>query len=157
MQRAPATSLHLTRKLLCADFEDILYKSTNMARQGPVRDDLPIQVKDELRTMLRFEYDLYNHFLAKLHRQLKKEDIDVRQGLQARMMAHLMEEKKCRKILQKCSKRRCYFCIGINPNTKVIRCKAFISGTIYYFLQKEFQKCVMRRGQKIRNQRKLIK
>jgi len=131
------------RKLLCGSFEDIVYALTNTSkveRPDMVRESLSNEAKDKLRYMLRFEFDLYNHFLVKLHRQLK--EIDVKAELKTRELTQKKLQEKCQAILAKCNRKDCICNLAGDANVKYIMCCSIVEGTEYYELNMRLNTCL---------------
>jgi len=131
------------RKLLCGSFEDIVYSVANTAkikRPGEVRESLSNEAKDKLRYMLRFEFDLYNHFLVKLHQQLK--EIDIEAELKMRELTQKKLQEKCQAILAKCKRKDCICNLAGDANVKYIMCCSIVKGTQYYDLNKQLKMCL---------------
>ena len=64
-------SLILLKKLLCWDFEDILYVS-NRVRSSKYRVDLPTDLKDKIRQWNSADRKLYEHFNKTFWRRVKE-------------------------------------------------------------------------------------
>jgi len=139
----------VARKILCADFEDIIYTSVNVGkklRPNTGKELISEATKAKLKFMLRYEYDLYNHFSAKLRRQLKEMHVDLEVELRERKLAHQREEEKCQAILSGCAGITCLCNARGKPNVEYVRCRAFFAGAVYYGLRRNFRACLANRG-----------
>jgi len=91
--------------------------------------------------MLRYEVDLYRHFLVKLHRQLDEEQIDIETNLKALRLAQVKERGKCQNVISKCSSTDCSCKPSGELNVKFLRCHVFATGEEYHFVKNRIDGC----------------
>jgi len=109
------------RKVLCADYADMVHKKLNVGkRRRKKTSHLSNDVKGILNHMLRYEYALYDHFRAKLRRQLR--EINTESELKALKRARLLEEAKCLEISAACAGVHCFCNEDGGPNKKFLQC-----------------------------------